>query len=82
MVTPSLSSYNTDKDMNPSTTKRRKKLRIARNKRKAVRYYTYIHSEQAEVDLNKWLRDFINNQQEMPKEFAEYINKNYRELLY
>ena len=82
MVTPSLSYYYTDKQMNPSTTKRRKKLRIARNKRRAVRYHTYIHSEQAEIDLNKGIRDFINSQQDMPQEFAEIVNENYRELLY
>lgn len=68
--------------MNPSTTKRRKKLRIARNKRRAVRYHTYIHSEQAEIDLNKAMKDFVNNQQEMPREFAEIVNENHHELLY
>ena len=65
MVTPSLSSCNTDKDMNPSTTKRRKRLRIARHKREAVRYYTYIHSEQGEIDLNKGLKAFVSGHSEM-----------------
>lgn len=68
--------------MNPSTTKRRKRLRIARHKREAVRYHTYIHREQAEINLSKGIRDFIDSQQDMPKEFAEIVNENYRELLY
>lgn len=43
---------------NPATIKRRKKLRHARNKRKAMRYHNYLHSPQWEEDFKNAVKEF------------------------
>jgi hypothetical protein len=57
--------------MNPVTVKKRKKLRHARHKRESDRFVVVSA-----------LTKFIKDQKDMPSEFAEIVNKNYRELLY
>ena len=67
---------------NPATIKRRKKLRIARHKREAIRHHNYVHSEKYEEDFIRAIKEFVNKQVDMPSEFAQIVNENYRELLY
>ena len=46
---------------NPATIKRRKKLRIARHKREAVKYHEYTRSEKFEEDMRKGFREFVES---------------------
>ena len=71
---------------NPATIKRRKKLRIAKHKREAVKYHNYTRSEKFEEDMRKGFKEFVDNMNErmvdMPSDIAEIVNKNFKELLY
>jgi len=57
--------------MNPVTIKKRKKLRHARHKREADRFVVVSA-----------LKEFIGKQKDMPSEFVDIVNKNFKELLY
>jgi hypothetical protein len=67
---------------NPVTIKKRKKLRHARHKREAMRYHAYLYSQKFHEDLKKGMQDFINKQVDMPSEFVDIVNQNFKELLY